>query len=131
MFLEIWGLCLNARNITNIFLEQEAAITSGGYDIVGITETLLGDEDGDLYNIEGFKRMRKDRFNKRGGGVAVFVRENLHVQQIPEIYQPSEDIWNKLIGEQEEGLGVCYRPYWNSKVNSFVFAIHWIQLGLR
>ena len=43
-------LCLNARSIKNIFLELEAVIIYEGYDIVGTTETLLGEEDGDEYN---------------------------------------------------------------------------------
>lgn len=107
-------LCLNARSIKNKFLELEAIIKTGGYDIVGITETWLGDEDGEEYNIEGYNLIRKDRSSKRGGGVAVYVKENLNVQEVPQSDQcmSSEDIWIKVIGEHEEGLniGVCYRP---------------------
>ena len=50
---DVWKqkcLCLNARNI---FLELEPVIINGGYDIVVITETWLGEVDGDEYNIEG------------------------------------------------------------------------------
>ena len=119
-------LCLNARSIKNTFLELEAVIISGGYDIVGITETWLGEVDGDEFNIEGYKVIRKDRSSKRGGGVAVYVRENLNVQEIPEIdyLRPSEYIWIKLIGEENEGLniGVCYRPpASDSSVNTILF----------
>ena len=46
--------------------------------------------------------------------MAVYVREHLNVQEITEIDQhmPSEDIWIKLIREDDEGLniGVCYGP---------------------
>ena len=66
-------------------MELEAVIIYGGYDIVGITETWLGEVDGDEFNIEGYKVIRKDRSIKRGGGVAIYVRENLNVQEIPEI----------------------------------------------
>ena len=58
--------------------------------------------------------------------MAVYVRENLNVQEIPEInyHRPSEDIWIKLIGEENEGLniGVCYRPpASDSSVNMILF----------
>uniref|UniRef100_A0A0E9PAN1 Uncharacterized protein n=1 Tax=Anguilla anguilla TaxID=7936 RepID=A0A0E9PAN1_ANGAN len=78
-------------------------MNSGGYDIVGITETWLGEEDGDEYNIEGYKLIRKYRSSKIGGGVALYAKENFNVQKIPEIDQlmSSEDIWIKLLGEHE------------------------------
>lgn len=105
---------LNARSIKNKFSELEAIMISEGYDIVGITETWLSEEDGDEYNIEGYKLFRKDRCNRRGGGVALYVNENINVQEIPEIehFLPCEDIWVRLIGKHETGLnvGVCYRP---------------------
>ena len=67
-------LCLNARSIKNKFLELEAIIISEGYDIVGITETWLGEVDGDEFNIEGYKVIRKDRSSKRGEeGVWLFM----------------------------------------------------------
>ena len=39
-------LCLNAKIIKKSFLELEAVIINGGYDIVGITETWLGEKNG-------------------------------------------------------------------------------------
>lgn len=105
---------LNARSIKNKFQELETVVISGGYDLVGITETWLSEEDGDEYNIEGYKLFRRDRLNRRGGGVALYVKENLDVHEITEMGHvlPCEDIWVRLIGKQETGLniGVCYRP---------------------
>ena len=51
----------------------------------------------------------------RGGGVALYVREHLNVQEIPEIDQlmPSEDIGIKVFGKKMGGglhIGVCYGP---------------------
>ena len=107
-------LCLNARSIKNTFLELEADINNKGYDIVGITETWLGEEDGEEYNLEGYKLIRKDRIGKRGGGVALYVKDNLNVYEIPDMdrSRPSEDLWIRLTGDDEKGLniGVCYRP---------------------
>lgn len=119
-------LYLNARSLKNKFLEFEAAVINGSYDIVGITETWFGEEDGDEYIIEGYKLFRRDRLNRRGGGVALYVKENLNVQEITEIGQvlSCEDIWVRLIGEHETGLniGVCYRPpALDSTLNEMLF----------
>ena len=84
-------------------MELEAVV--GGYDIVGITKTWLGDEDGDEYNIERYTLIRKHRSSRRGGGVAVCVLKKetlyLNVQEIPEFDQlmPREDFWIELIQE--------------------------------
>lgn len=52
-------------------MELITVSNNGGYGIGGITETWLGYEDGDEYNIEEYKLFRKDRPSKRGGVLEV------------------------------------------------------------
>ena len=93
-------------------------------DVIGITETWLNDKilDEEI-SIKGYMLFRKDRkddFKTRGGGVALFVRNDLHPIQnteLTELHFP-ESIWCSLNCNGESTLvGVCYRAPDSSEIN--------------
>ncbi|XP_051783709.1 uncharacterized protein LOC127527823 [Erpetoichthys calabaricus] len=106
--------CLNARSIKNKVSELELYVAEHNYDIIAITETWLNNKDGDECNIEGYTFFRKDRQNRKGGGVAVYAKQDLNVilLQLDDEPHRSEDMWLRLENIRERGLilGVCYRP---------------------
>ena len=58
-----------------------AMIASEELDIIGITETWIQEATKDFigeYQIPGYKLFKKDRLNKKGGGVMLYVRNHLN-----------------------------------------------------
>ncbi len=51
-------------------------------DVISITETWLSEQiDNRELTIPGFRLFRKDRDNRKGGGVATFIKNGLHVSE--------------------------------------------------
>lgn len=108
-------LYLNARSIRNKINELTVQLSIYSYDIVAITETWLqGDQDWEL-NIEGYSTIRKDRQERKGGGVALLIREGITAIERKDIAlkdQDSETAWVQI--ENNKGkktlVGVIYRP---------------------
>lgn len=69
---------LNARSLTNkiTLLSQYAKVNEP--KIIGITETWAKPEFPDgIYTISGYKLLRADRSDKRGGGVMLYIHESV------------------------------------------------------
>jgi len=111
-------LYTNVRSLTSGTKRDElqVLIKTENVDIVGITETwgkidILDSE----IEIPGFKLFRKDRAavnNKKGGGVALYVRNALKAVECDDLNSKlCESIWCKIYVESIEYfvIGVCYR----------------------
>ena len=71
----------NARSIRNKTTQFRAMIASENLDIIGITETWIQEKTKDFigeHEIPGYKLFKKDRLNKKGGGVMIYVRNHLN-----------------------------------------------------
>jgi len=67
----------NARSMGNKQEELEAIILQDSYDMVAITE-MWWDNSHDWHAVmDGYRLFRKDRPTRGGGGVALYVREQL------------------------------------------------------
>ena len=89
------------------------------FDVILITETHLENSiDSIEINIEGFQLFRKDR-NRSGGGVAIYVRNELGPVEVNELKRPgSESIYVKILNcDIPCIIGVFYRPPNQSSVN--------------
>ena len=53
-----------------------------GYNLVGITETWWDDTYDWSVNMEGYRLFRKDRKGRRGGGVALYVSNQLECVEL-------------------------------------------------
>ena len=110
-------LYFNARSIVNKLQELELCISEGKFDIIGITETWLTDKilSSEL-SMNGYIFLRKDRNDSvktRGGGVALYIREEINVMERSDLNSElfPESIWSNLYLEGCKTLvGVCYRP---------------------
>ncbi|CAJ0940289.1 unnamed protein product, partial [Ranitomeya imitator] len=106
----------NARSLTNKMEELEAEISTGDFDIVGITETWLDESYDWAVNLQGYSLFRKDRKNRRGGGVCLYVKSCLKSTLREDISEGNEDvesIWVEIHGGKNGNkilIGVCYKP---------------------
>jgi len=111
-------LYTNVRSLTsgNKREELQVLIESQNVDIVGITETWGKADitDGEI-GFPGFKLYRKDRAavnNKKGGGVALYVRNSLHAAECDDLNSKlCESVWCKIYVDKTKHflVGVCYR----------------------
>ena len=97
---EIKCVCLNARSIINKKDELNIMVDDIKPHIIGITETWANNDitDAEL-GLEGYAMFRKDRMGRRGGGVLLYIKDNIpaYEVQLQEEADCDEAIWCKLI----------------------------------
>jgi hypothetical protein len=104
----------NARSLVNKLTELNDLLCGNKYDIILVTETWLNDTIPDSFVCTHcYDIFRADRDNKRGGGVAVLFRKNLHLTlaKLPESFVLPETIVFDLNIKNEEKIRfiLCYR----------------------
>ncbi|KAK4813301.1 hypothetical protein QYF61_023452 [Mycteria americana] len=83
------------------------------YDMVAITETWWDDSHNWSAAMDGYKLFRRDRRGRRGGGVALYVRECLDSLELDDGDDRVECLWVRIRGKANKAdivVGVCYRP---------------------
>ncbi|KAM9590503.1 uncharacterized protein ACIBXB_005763 [Morphnus guianensis] len=103
----------NARSMGNKQEELEAIVQQDSYDLVAIMETWWDDSHDWSAAMDGYKLFRRDRQGRRGGGVAVYVRECFDCTELHDSDDKVECLWVRMRGKANKAdivLGVCYRP---------------------
>ena len=62
--------------------------------------------------MDGYKLFRKDRQGRRGGGVALYVKECFEVTELMTGDNKVESLWVKIRGRADKAdilVGICYR----------------------
>ncbi|KAK4815580.1 hypothetical protein QYF61_004097 [Mycteria americana] len=106
-------LYTNARNMGDKQEELEAIVHQENYDMVAITETWWGDSHNWSAAMDGYKLFRRDRRGRRGGGVALYIRECLDSLELDDGDDRVECLWVRIRGKANKAdivVGVCYRP---------------------
>ncbi|KAK4827614.1 LOW QUALITY PROTEIN: hypothetical protein QYF61_019539 [Mycteria americana] len=106
-------LYTNACSMGNKQEELEAIVYQENYDMVAITETWWGDSHNWSAAMDGYKFFRRDRRGRRGGGVALYVRECLDSLEVNDGDDRVECLWVRIRGKANKAdivVGVCYRP---------------------
>ncbi|XP_048786380.1 uncharacterized protein LOC125686444 [Lagopus muta] len=108
-------LYTNARSMGNKQEELEICVRSHGYDLIAITETWWDSSRDWNVVMEGYALFRKDWPARRGGGVALYVREQLECIELHlgESGVAVESLWVRIKGRAgmaDTVVGVCYRP---------------------
>ena len=90
-------------------------VTDLKFDIIALTETWLTNNHSDVdIAIEKYTCFRKDRNNGRGGGLAVYVLNDLHCKRRYDLEHgiiACEMLWLEVYyGTHKILLGTCYRP---------------------
>ncbi|RMC09666.1 hypothetical protein DUI87_13452 [Hirundo rustica rustica] len=103
----------NARSMGNKKEELEAMVQQQSYDVVAITETWWDDSHGWSTALNGYKLFRRDRQGRRGGGVALYIKQTFDTVEIETKEDGVECLWERIKGKANKAdilLGVCYRP---------------------
>ncbi|GAB0205541.1 hypothetical protein GRJ2_003019700 [Grus japonensis] len=91
--------------------ELEAIVQQGSYDLVTITETWWDNSHDWSAAMDGYKLFRRDRQGRRGGGVALYVRDCFDCIELSDWDDKVECLWVRMRGRAHKALlGVCYRP---------------------
>ncbi|KAK4810957.1 hypothetical protein QYF61_013365 [Mycteria americana] len=93
--------------------ELEAVVHQENYDMVAITETWWDDSHNWSAAMNGYKIFRRDRRGRRGGGVALYIRECLDSLELNDGDDRVECLWVRIKGKANKAgivVGVCYRP---------------------
>ena len=106
----------NCRSIMNKIDLLRGMASVEKFDIIALTETWL-DMSGKVFDtevkIDGYTLFYKDRENRRGGGVALYVRDTLQCSINGRIKtdNKTESLWVDIKeGSQAVVIGVVYRP---------------------
>lgn len=114
---------LNVRSLFTGFEEFSDLVLNNNFDIMCVSETWLNkDLPSDIVSIPNYSFFRKDRLS-RGGGVGIYVRNNLNTVQVlndSESIEGVEHIWIELkTGADRVLIGVIYRAPSNN-INHFL-----------
>ena len=111
-------LYLNARSLINKLDMFRATVDATNPDVIGVTERWANEEvlDSEL-GIDGYVMFRRDRNIKKqgrpvkGGGVLLYVREELDPTEFSPTTKFPEHVWCKVMDRDRKELfmGVCYR----------------------
>ncbi|PKU45862.1 rna-directed dna polymerase from mobile element jockey-like [Limosa lapponica baueri] len=116
--LKMKCLYTNACSMGNKQEELEATVLLERYDIVAITETWWDKSHNWSVAIKGYKLFRRDRQGRRGGGVALYVKEWIESEEVslkPSLVSDKrvESLWVRIKGQANMGdtvVDVYYRP---------------------
>ncbi|PKU42004.1 mitochondrial fission process protein 1 [Limosa lapponica baueri] len=103
----------NAHSMGNKQDELEAIVRQDSNDIVAITETWWDDSHDWNAAMNGYKLFRRNSQGRRGGGVALYIRECFGCIELDSSDDEVECLWIRMKGKANKGdfvLGVCYRP---------------------
>uniref|UniRef100_A0A8B9ZSS9 Reverse transcriptase domain-containing protein n=1 Tax=Anas zonorhyncha TaxID=75864 RepID=A0A8B9ZSS9_9AVES len=102
----------NARSMGNKQEELEAIVQRAGYDLVAITETWWDQSHDWSAAMPGYRLFRRDRQHRRGGGVALYIRESFDVVELEARNDKIESLWVRIGRDNKASVlvGVCYRP---------------------
>ena len=107
------ALVLNARSVRHKVFDLQALLLTDCVDIIALTETWLDDNflDSELL-LDGYNIFRKDRSNRRGGGVLLAIKEQISCIQRTDLETESEMLALEIHPNPACNvlLAVFYRP---------------------
>ena len=105
---------MNARSVPKHIQDMERILHETRFDVVGVSETFLKKHTPkDLCSIAGFKFFRNDRTSAAGGGVGIFVREDLNpkVIKLPHNHSQPEMLFIEIQTKSGKvAIGTIYKP---------------------
>ena len=104
-------LLINSRSIIGKIDELRARVNSDYPTIIAVTESWanINIQDKEI-EIDGYSILRRDRLVSRGGGLLLYIKDNIRHEQLS-THSDIESIWCKLYsGKTEMRLGLYYRP---------------------
>jgi hypothetical protein len=113
---------LNINSVKNKFTEIHNILSEKLVDMLILSETKLDHSyNNNIYNFPGYKMERKDR-NKHGGGILIYVRDDLPFRRRKEFECESLEsmCFELCMAKRKWGILAIYKPP-NTKDNVFIF----------
>ena len=92
------------------------------FDIIGISENWLTENNKDLYSIQNYEHIKNIRTNRIGGGVSLFIASHIKYKELTQFYINNENMECMFIevdyDSSKKIIGIVYRPP-NSNVDNF------------
>lgn len=111
MFLKLAQV--NVISLLANFIQLRDYILSNDFDIVGVTETWLHDGvDEERVKVDRYTFIRQDRLGRRGGGVGMFIKNDINFNILfRESSEYVDHIWIKILLQKTcYVIGNLYRP---------------------
>ena len=107
------ALLFNARSIRNKFEEFVALVATEAPHLVAITESWIRTSDRDFegeYKVPGYQLFHKDRINRQGGGVMLYVKNDIKATNVSIASQHEILCVDLDIGSSTYRTVIVYRP---------------------
>ena len=115
------GLCICSHNVNHLSnnigeLKLFLQCDNLKIDVCGLNETFLTDRDhDDMFNIQGYQTIREDRTYSRGGGLFVYIRNEINYKHRQDLEAPADEtteiVWVELmISNKSLLIAQVYRP---------------------
>ena len=112
LHLNIRSVPKNFNNLTNYV--QNLKIN---FDVIGLTETWINEANTNLYNIEGYVQRELYRKQRKGGGVSLYVKEEIVFNDRDDLTFNNNNVESLFIelssSEQQNNriiIGIVYKP---------------------
>ena len=89
----------NAHSMRNKMEELQVLAQSRSHDIIGISETWRDESCGWCVAIDGYRLFRRDKQGRRGGGVAMYVKQGLDCVELEVGDGKVESLWVRIKGQ--------------------------------
>ena len=104
------------------------------FDIIGISENWLTDDNKNLYSINNYDHICNNRTDQIGGGVSLFIASHIKFEKLTEYTINNEHLEcifiEAEIDSSKKVIGIIYRPP-NSNVDTFTSLLNGILESLR
>ena len=107
---------MNARSLNKNFDSIELLLTSlqnFPFSLIGVSETWLHNNSPPLFTLESYKMLRSDRKHGKGGGVAIYIRNDIRFKLRSDLQiENTEYIFIEILNNNAKNaiVGVIYRP---------------------
>ena len=80
-----YNICSLPAHYVFVVPESYLEILSINISVIGLSETRLADSNHDLYSLSGYNHVENHRNEKSGGGVSLFIRNDIRIQERKEL----------------------------------------------
>ena len=118
-------LHVNARSLNKNYDDLSTFLTTlknFRFSVIGVTETWLHSNSPPIFSLDNYDMIRADRAAGRGGGVAIYLNNQLTFRKRPDLhFEGAEDIFIEIINDSDKNIivGVIYRPP-NNHIDTFL-----------
>ena len=109
-------LHINSRSLNRnveYFENLLHSLNNFGFSVIGISETWLHENSPNMFNLPNYKFIREDRKGRRGGGVALYIAQNLNFKIRSDIkLAQAESLFIEIDNSILKNviIGLIYRP---------------------